>query len=146
MGFPEKLKGPAAVFPRAYRFLFIPFKNAEIKSFVQNLSIDFIKKEIKISVMELAPDLDAQKWVFQIINENYTDEYKLIALDGCGHELYSSKFKDAKAIGHEVRYDYSSSDVVSHNVTLKYETMEKVEETSSRNENHWLSRRSQSKQ
>jgi hypothetical protein len=123
MGIPANLSDPYIVFPRTYRFLFIPAKNPDIQYLVTKVSIDFYQQSFDAHIMETAPGLSSQDWVIEMKDKGYSDDYKLIALDGLGNELYVLDFKGANAVWHSVEYDYASSEVVTHHVGFEYKEM-----------------------
>jgi len=124
MGIPKVLASPHTIFPRTFRFLFIPKKNPDLQYLINKVTIDFYQKSMDAYIMEAAPALDSQDWIINMVNDrDYIDDYSLVALDGCGHKLYTLDFKGVKGIWHSVEYDYGKSDVVSHHVGFEYEQM-----------------------
>ena len=127
MGLPAVLGDPTTIFPRTFRFLFTPKKNPDLQYLVQKVSIDFYQQSIDAHIMETAPNLETQEWVINMMekgyDEPYIDDYTLVAMDGCGNQLYMLEFKGVKAIWHNVEYDYAKSDVVTHHVGFEYESM-----------------------
>lgn len=127
MGIPAVLGSPTTIFPRTFRFLFIPKKNPDLQYLVTKISIDFYQKSMDAQIMEIAPTLDSQDWIINMGEDrDYIDDYTLIALDGCGNMIYTLSFQDVKAIWHNVEYDYAKSEVVTHHVGFEYEKMERI--------------------
>jgi len=127
MGIPAVLGSPTTVFPRTFRFLFVPKKNPDLQYLVTKVSIDFYQQSLDAHIMEVAPDLDSQDWIINMGEDReYVDDYTLTALDGCGTTLYTLEFIGMKAIWHNVEYDYAKSDVVTHHVGFEYEEMKRI--------------------
>lgn len=80
MGIPPVLGSPYTVFPRTFRFLFIPKKNPDLQYLVTKVSIDFYQESMDAYIMEAAPDLSSQDWILKMGEDrDYTDDYTLVA-------------------------------------------------------------------
>lgn len=130
MGMPSSLTDPNVIFPRTYRFLFVPKKKPDLQYLIKKVTVDFYQRTIDAKIMETAPGLDSQDWVVEMMESSlsnpYMDDYTLTALDGCGNRLYMLEFKDVKGIWHNVEFDYEKSDVVTHHIALEYESMKRT--------------------
>jgi hypothetical protein len=129
MGLPPCLTAANTVFPRTFRFLFIPKQNPHIQYFVKKVEINYFQHKIVASVMEVCtPNVDGetiqtQDWIEQLANKDFCDDLMLVALDGCGKKLYTLEFLRSKAYDHQVTYCTDSSDTVNHTVYLEYSKM-----------------------
>lgn len=122
MGIPKSLL-EATAFPRTFRFLFIPAKNPDIQYLITKVSIDFYQKSFDAHILETIPNLSSQDWIIDMNDKDYSDDYKLIALDGMGNQIYVLEFKRAKAVYHNVKYDYGISEIVTHHVGFEFVEM-----------------------
>jgi hypothetical protein len=125
MGLPDILKSPKTVFPRTFRFLFIPKKNPAVQHLIQKVSIDYSQKSLDAFVMELA-DCRTLEWLQEMNQPDYTDDFTLVALDGCGYHLYVLEFSQVRAVWYSTEYDYAKSDVVTHHVGFEYDSMKTI--------------------
>lgn len=93
---------------------------------MSKVTIDFFQKQLDAFIMEAAPALDSQDWIINMVKDReYTDDYTLVALDGCGKKIYTLEFTGVKSIWHSVEYEYAKSDIVSHHVGFEYDGMER---------------------
>jgi hypothetical protein len=123
MGIPTNLSDPSVIFPRTFRFLFVPAKYPDIRYLITKVVIDYYQQTFNARILETAPGLSSQDWIIEMKDKNYSDDYKLIALDGLGNELYVLDLKGANAVSHSVEYEYASSEVVTHHVGFEYKEL-----------------------
>ncbi len=117
---------PGLVFVRQYRFLISGEHLGDDFNF--SVHIDYVKKIIKIAAYEVIDDgvIPIHEWADGMEAGKYLDEtLLLVTLDGCGKELYRRRFWGLDITGRENAFNYSSSDVTTHEVTLRYEGCEK---------------------
>lgn len=126
--------GREQVFPRTFRFLLTPKKNPEIQYFTSKAAVSYSSKTLDTSVYE-RQHLQAHDWIMEMLTDGYEDDYVLTAVDGCGHKLYVLEFRGVKLTGHKVGYDYASSDVVTHQLSLTYREMVKLYQLPEKTEN-----------
>lgn len=125
--------GQEIVFPRTFRFLLTPKKNPEIQYFTCKAEISYSAKTLNVSVYE-RQHLQAHDWIMAMITEDSEDDFVLQAMDGCGYKLYVLELRGVKLTGHKVGYDYSSSDVVTHQLNMSYREMVKLYQTPKKSE------------
>ena len=122
MSIPEQLKIQATNFPRTYRFVLTPEEHPELEHFVQMVKVKYYEKILEMSIYEMA-DGKTHDWILKLATTGYKENFSLKAYNGLGQEIYVLSFNGVQGIAHEVEYHYGKSDVVTHNLILDYETM-----------------------
>ncbi len=105
------------VFPRQFRFLFVPDSNHYLQFWIQAVSYDIVKKEMNVSAFE-TQDNQSLKWAINTV-DNY-DNATLTAYDGCGNALYTLRFEGMQLMDHSCGYTYADSGVVTHNCKFSF--------------------------
>lgn len=117
--------GAKKVFARTFRFLFVSKKKPEMQHFTSKVRFNYLSKTIRMFIYERVT-LSGQDWIEEMMEEGYSDDFSLIALDGCGNKLYVIDFNGVELKGHALDYDYGNSDVVQHRLKLQYHDMVKT--------------------
>jgi len=130
------------VFPRKFRYTFVPDTCEKVSQFVQTCHIDHKNKVIKMEIMD-----QGDSFIYDWITSNDDDEacesakscnkydysYQLESIschrakrtatinlwDGCGNLLCKYFVKGLRLTAHETSLDYASSDVVNHVIEFK---------------------------
>lgn len=124
MGIPQPLVN-CSIFPRTFRFLLIPQKNPHLQYFIKKAKVKYYEKTLEIDIYENEKN-ETHDWVLKLSELGYKEDFTLIALNGLGVELYVLQFSGVQGVAHEVDYDYASSEVVTHQLILDYEKMERI--------------------
>lgn len=116
------LANPKTIFVRTFRWTFASEGLSE--QFVKQVNFHFKQKTIDLQAYEvfLGGDnkVDLLMWL-----DNDPKEAVFTTYDGCGTMLYRYHFKGLKLVKDDCEFDYSSSEVATHMITLTYETMER---------------------
>lgn len=120
-----KLANPEMVFVRNFRFI-ISGENLD-NYFVHSVDIDLYNNQLMIRIYEVWDNgvVSAHKWADAMQKREYPDEkLTLVALDGCGTELYKRVFTGLQVNGRKNSFNYDSSDVSFTEVSLHYNECE----------------------
>jgi len=113
--------------PRTFRFLVEPKSHPDMKWMVKRCAINYYKETIHLELYE-HPDFTTHDYLLYLADsQNKDHELTLTALDGCGQKLYMLYFKGVEPDDHLVEYDYAKSDVLTHKLTLSYESMKRID-------------------
>lgn len=120
-----KLARPEMVFVRKFRFI-LSSENLD-NWFVHSLDLDLYNNQLTIRFYEIWDNgvIHAHKWADAMQKREYPDEkLTLLALDGCGTELYKRVFSGLQINGRKNSFNYDSSDVSYTEVSLHYDKCE----------------------
>jgi hypothetical protein len=113
--------------PRTFRFLVEPKSHPDMKWMIKRCAINYYEETIHLELYE-HPDFTTHDYLLYLADsQNKDHELTLTALDGCGRKLYMLYFKGVEPNDHLVEYDYARSDVLTHKLTLSYESMKRID-------------------
>ena len=121
---------PGTIFPRQFRWT-VASKNCDLaKEYSIKFKSNYVKKTIRFKLMELiAPDgkdCPVDEWIRETILNKNKDDLTLTTYDGIGEKLYSLIFSGIEIIDHKSPYDYKSSDIVCHDLKIRYSKVERI--------------------
>jgi len=120
-----KLSSAEMVFVRKFRFI-ISSENLE-NWFIHSVDVDLYNNQLTIRFYEILANgvILAHTWADAMQKREYPDEkLTLLALDGCGTELYKRVFTGLQINGRKNSFNYDSSDVSFTEVSLHYDKCE----------------------
>jgi len=118
---------PETIFSRKFRWTLAGEHLPD--TFIKCVSFDYVNRTIKFAYYDVTTGKDSMHalvWADmlakrQLFNETLT----FTALDGCGKSLYTLTFKNLSLVSHGADFDYSSNDVATTVITVKYSHMSK---------------------
>lgn len=125
MGIPKQL-GSNIVFPRQFRWTATPESKPDAVHYLQKVTPNFVHKTIDVEMFDMVDGIPAA-WIDHFLNnEGATDSLTVDFYDGCGNVLFQYRFEGLILFAHEMALDYSSSDVVKHELMFEYTNMERI--------------------
>lgn len=120
------------IIPRSFRWTLSNDEHPQIHWWMQSVLTDYINKNIKIDIFDDAKN-DVFNWLQALVDQEVAStNLKLTHFDGAGNTITIINFGGLKLKEHTVQYDYKSSDVLTHKLTVCYN---KISRTSPKLEN-----------
>lgn len=117
---------PGFVWPRSFRFTAQPKSCPDIMAFFKSLDINMAWQSLEIKLYDTV-DGSVHNWISSLLEGRGKDESLTINFyDGCGEELFSIVVSDLVIVAHSMPLDYSSSDVLTHELILEYSHFERI--------------------
>ena len=116
---------PQAIIPRAFRFMVETELDSKFQYYVENLEIDWLGKQIKMSLYETkewSVDDILQAYLSQKCNRSLT----VSLYDGCGNKIMVCRFSGVALHTYSTPLDYASSNVLSSKTVFSYKSVEKL--------------------
>lgn len=94
--------------------------------------VDHIGKQIDITVRDVILEnsvFDSLKWIDKLpsyTSDDETHNFKLVTYDGCGNPLYETTFEGLRLHGHNVSFDYESSEEIHRHLMLTFQSSKTV--------------------
>jgi len=116
---------PTAVIPRVFRFTVETDLNTQFQYYVQDMEIDWIGKQIKLSLYETtAFDVDDVMRAYS--SEKCNKPLTVMLYDGCGKKIMGYRFHGVACHTYSSRLDYSKSDPLSPKAVLQFKSVEQL--------------------
>jgi hypothetical protein len=119
------------IFCREFRFTLKGKYLAE--SFIKKVNMDLVNKLLYISIYQVygvGSDVPGVLWLEDMRKNNWDEELVLTTYDGLGEELYQYTFKGLTLKGHDVNYEYASSNEANDNFIIGFKEYERENLTS----------------
>lgn len=114
------------VIPRTFRWTLTNKAHPEIHWWMKSLKSDYVNKRILIEVFDDAKG-QIYNWIEALIKEAPDSvDLTLTHLDGCGDTIALITFDGLKIADHVTHYDYGSSEVLTHKLTIAYKTSKRT--------------------
>lgn len=116
---------PNIIIPRTFRWTFTNENHSDIHWWMKNIKTNYANKEIVIEIFDDAKGI-VFNWLQALVNKDKNaNSLTLAHLDSCGDVISSINFIGLKVENHLTNYDYSSSEVLTHKVTISYNKIER---------------------
>lgn len=116
---------PAAVIPRVFRFTVHTDLNDNFQYYVQDMDIDWVAKQIKMTLYETtAFDVDDVMRAYSSEKNKHT--LTVMLYDGCGNKIMGYRFHGVACHTYSSRLDYSKSDPLSPKAVLQFKSVEQL--------------------
>lgn len=117
---------PNIIIPRTFRWTLTNENHADIHWWMKNIKTNFVDKEIIIEMFDDAKGV-VFNWLQALVNKDKdANAITLAHLDGCGDEISSINFLGLKIKNHITEYDYGSSEILTHKVTISYNRIDRT--------------------
>ena len=126
MGFQgHPIASPQVVIPRTFRWAISSENHTEIHWWIRAVKNNCCGKTLHIKVFDDAKGA-VFNWIQDLINkEKTTSNLKLEHFDGAGNQITIINFIGVKITDHSTNYNYDSSEVLTHELTLTYSKIER---------------------
>lgn len=121
MGFHNDMT--TTVFIRKFRFLVKSKISPNLERWFSKFHHNYMENRLYVSILDAVEDGEAATYDWLNAMKSQNDDLTLVLLDGCGNVLRSTKFNNCYIASHNEEFDYSSSDVATHELILSYESV-----------------------
>jgi hypothetical protein len=126
MGFGKHpFNDPAAVIPRTFRFTVETDIDSKFQYYVENMEVDWINKQIKMSLYE-NKEFDCDAVLAAYLSDKCDRPLTVMMYDGCGVKLMAYHFHGVALHTYSTPFDYASSAVHGPKVVFQYKSVERL--------------------
>jgi len=113
-----------AIIPRTFRWTLTSDLHPDIHWWMKSIKTDYVNKKLSIEVFDDAKG-NIYNWLESLINKEL-NKVILTHLDGCGDAISLIEFSSLEIKEHSTDYDYKSSGILTHRITINYKKSRRV--------------------
>jgi hypothetical protein len=123
---------PEMSVPRTFRWLLSSKTYPTIELWMKKVKTDYLNKSIEIQIYDDAQG-EVFKWIDELLQAKSENFLTLTHLAEDGSAFCTTKFQKLTVVEHFTDYDYSKSDVLTHCLKIRYESLHRMNNENKKN-------------